>query len=256
MLVSQGFQYYKRRNMDKKQFIKFGKEGAKGEILGYILTQGIVNRLAVADDVAANLISVYEMTKQGVQVVYDAKSVRIVHNNTTLLTGVVGDDNLYHMDLVQLLLTKIPGNQPRRHEAVRKAYVAKATTKETVHIIRKAMDLHRNLKHLPYSTMADQIELRAWTGIDPNITPALLRMLAKRKNCIICATNRWNQQPGGTDTTDNYQPGEAASIDYIGKYTLLSRGFSGAFVITDLATDRYKVYATNDKTECAQAVKK
>ncbi len=37
---------------------------------------------------------------------------------------------------------------------------------------------------------------------------------------------------------------------------MLSRGFSGAFIITDLATDRYKVYATNDKTECARAVKK
>ena len=29
MLVSQGFQYYKRRNMERKQYIKFGKEGAR-----------------------------------------------------------------------------------------------------------------------------------------------------------------------------------------------------------------------------------
>jgi hypothetical protein len=44
-------------------------------------------------------------------------------------------------------------------------------------------------------------------------------------------------------------------LDYIGKYGLKSRGFSGAFIITDIATDRYKVYATNDKTECAEAVR-
>ena len=147
---------------------------------------------------AANLISVYEMTKQGVQVVYDDTSVKIIHNNKTLVTGIVGDDNLYHLDLVQLLLTKIPDSQRRRHEAVHKAYVAKATTRETIDIIRKAMDLHRNLKHLPYATMADQVELGAWAGIDPNITPALLRMLAKKKNCLVCATHRWNQKQGET----------------------------------------------------------
>ena len=69
--------------------------------------------------------------------------------------------------------------------------------------VRLAVELHVAMKHPPYETMARLVEQGVWRGIDASITPALLRFLARKRDCVMCAVMRWNQlsYKGGNGTT-------------------------------------------------------
>ena len=60
-----GLQYYPVKEGDPKEYIMFGKEGAMEPILGYMYGEGLIGKVAVVANIAANLISVSGLTQRG-----------------------------------------------------------------------------------------------------------------------------------------------------------------------------------------------
>jgi hypothetical protein len=258
-LEDQGFEYHAVKPGGRQHTVQFGKEGAMEPVIGYILARGLVQKLAVVANMGANLISVYNLTKRGVVVKYDVNGVELLYNNKVIMRGDVGEEGLYHLNLLQLLLTHVhlPDTELTTpiHADVYVAYSARMNTRHTAKAVAMAMELHKNLKHLPYSTMADNVECGAWGGLHKCITPSLLRMLAHKRNCITCAVSRWNQLPMGDIDHAVYAVGEAFSIDYLGKFAVKSMGFDGMFGVCDMASDRAKCYGTRSKGNEIDAVR-
>ena len=256
-LEERGFEYMVIKQNQRRHKIQFGKSSAVEQIIGYIVGSGIVKRLAVVENIGANLISVHNLTKQGIVVQYDEKGVKLLYEDVVILMGSVGEDGLYHMNLIEMLLTCVGTgaaiSDASANEEVHRSYTTRMNARHAAKYIKMAMTLHKNLKHIPYTTMARNIECGAWEGINKNITPSLLRMLGRRKNCITCAVNRWNQVPYMEGEGKDYMIGEAFSLDYVGKMSTKSKGCDGVVVISDVDTERMKVYGTKTKTSVLDA---
>ena len=126
--------------------------------------------------------------------------------------------------------------------------------------IAKALQLHKNLGCLPFSTMASQIAINAW-NVDPEITPALLRELERRKLCVVCGLTRWRQETHeGTGvplavSTDDI--GKYIFTDDVGKITPCSAsGKSYYQLVGDAATKMHKNYGMTHKDEAVEAIGK
>ena len=251
-LEERGFEYMVIKQNQRRHTIQFGKSTAVEQIIGYIVGSGVVKRLAVVENISANLISVHNLTKQGIVVQYDDTGVKLLYENVVILKGSVGEDGLYHLNLIEMLLTCVGTgaaiSDASANDNVYRSYATRMNERHAAKYIKMAMTLHKNLKHIPYSTMARNIESGAWEGINRNITPSLLRMLGRRKNCITCAVNRWNQLPYLEGEGKVYKIGESFSLDYVGKMSTSSRGCNGVVVISDEGSDRMKVYGTKSKT--------
>ena len=147
------------------------------------------------------------------------------------------------------------GARPDTEHKWKAAYTARKRPRFTAQAIRRAMALHRHMKHIPLAIMAHNIECGAWTGLDPMITPQLLRELAAQNRCLVCAAARWNQKVHHGTGTRVYLPGEAFALDYQGLISPLSFGCSGFIVIRDLGTGFFEVYGVKDKTAVTEAVR-
>jgi hypothetical protein len=121
--------------------------------------------------------------------------------------------------------------------------------------IRLAREFHSNTLHVPYNTAAKMIEDEVWTDIDERITPALLRHIGARRDCLICATTRWNQQPHSGTGTQQYRPGQGCAFDYQGMYSPISRRCTGYIAIMDMGTGYIGVYGVTDKRAVADAMR-
>ena len=120
----------------------------------------------------------------------------------------------------------------------------------------RGMRFHENLEHIPYSTMADNIASGTWTGLHKDLTPALMRELARRRDCVICGIARWNEDHPKGSGDRRYPVGHTVALDYQGKITPTSRnGETGEFVLTDLGSGFTKRYGERgDKTTVESAL--
>jgi hypothetical protein len=244
---------------NNREFITFGKEGSVEEIVGYIEGNGLLGRIAIVKNIEVNLIGLDAITTRGMIAEFTEHTVKIKYGGDTVFIGYKDNiSRLYQIDLVQMLRTPCPISGDR------KAYNSMATTNTKgfgghirprfkAQAIRKAREAHAQLKHIPYSIMADNIEI--WEGFDNLITPALLRQLAAEKDCVVCAQGRWNQTKRSGSGLTRYKPGEAFSVDYQGKYTPMSQGCSGFVAIKDLATGVVVIYGVKSKTSVGDAIK-
>ena len=279
-----GFVYKVRDPGDARDFIVFGKKGAQSEIIGYVEGEGLIDRLAVVKEIEANLISINTFTKRGMVVIFGDDDVKIMQGDTMRFKGYKDrQTELYRVDIVDLLMT--PGDEDvdgdgetsgeseseseRRGRTERDrrkrgkeehnwkaAYTARAAPRFKAQAIRRAMELHRHMKHIPLAVMANNIECGAWTGLDPMITPQLLRDLAAKGRCLVCAAARWNQKVHHGSGTRVYLPGEAFALDYQGLISPKSFGCSGFIVIRDLGTGFFEVYGVRDKRAVTEAVRR
>ena len=106
-LHSCGLQYHKCPENEQKRYVVFGVERAREPILGYMHGNGLIGKVAVVNDVAANLISVTAFTKRGMVVTYTDKTVEIRRATTgeVVFVGPFDDTTgLYHLDLIHLML--------------------------------------------------------------------------------------------------------------------------------------------------------
>jgi hypothetical protein len=279
-----GFVYKVREPGEEKDFIVFGKKEAKSEIIGYVEGEGLIDRLAVVKDIEANLISADTFTQRGMDVVFRKNDVLIMQGETMRFRGERDSQSaLYKLDIVDLLMTpgdedgattdeseseseseseiEIESESDRRARGKaghkwRAAYTARAKPRFKAQAIRRAMELHRHMKHIPLAIMALNIECGAWTGLDPMITPQLLRELAAQNRCIVCAAARWNQKVHHGSGARVYLPGEAFALDYQGLISPMSFGCNGFIVIRDLGTGFFEVYGVRDKTAVTEAVQR
>ena len=116
--------------------------------------------------------------------------------------------------------------------------------------IRKAYEFHENLSHIPpMSTIADNIQHNTWTGLDKDLTPALFRELAKRKDCIICAMSRWGEPQNVGSGVTKYRVGEAVAIDIQGPVTPMSQGCSYWLKVRDIGSGLSECYGVKNKNK-------
>ena len=284
-----GFRYHSVKEGEPRQSVMFGKKSAKEPIIGHMYGEGLIGKVAVVKTVAANLISVSDLTQRGFEVQYSKHKVEVIKQGSDKVLFVGPYDpstKLFHLDIVHLMLTPEPGkggggegtgasssSSARNKEKEgppgddsgeeNEAFAGGAQERPKVKVrfkaraIRKAIYLHRNCRHVPFSTMADNVECGAWTGLDPEITPALLRELAARRACVVCAVNRWNQDHREGTGANEYEVGEAFAFDYLGKFSPPSRnGETGEFLFTDLGSGLTRRYGEKgDKTKVEDAVK-
>ena len=180
-------------------------QGATQPIIGYITSKGgILEKMWVVDGLHSNLVSVRSFTRQGYQAVFNDHAMQILNQaNEVINEGQLDPKtDLYVIDLTKLLRPPCP------------LPAAFTSTRFHPKAIRMAKELHNATKHIPYSTMATMIEDETWTDIHEDVTPALLRHLARQNSCKICALTRWKQiSYEGTGVTE-YMPGEAFAVDY------------------------------------------
>ena len=255
-LQEMGFEYYKA---DGSESIMFGKTGAREAIRGYIRGAGLIEEVAVVRNIGDNLIGTHNLTAKGIDVVYTGKYVKLMHNGVEVLRGKKGKDNLCDIDLVQLLLLSAPGGasgEVKRHRGYHSSNIARQGPRHSAHAVRAATQLHERLKHVPYSTMALNIERGTWTGLQECITPALLRMLADKRSCVVCAIGRWKQGAYPGTGVHGYKLGECIWVDYLGKYSPKSMGCDGAFIVGESVTGRFKVYGVKSKVTVAEVIRR
>ena len=116
-----------------------------------------------------------------------------------------------------------------------------------------AMRYHDNMCHIPYNTMARQVEDEVW-DLGQEVTPALLRSIATKDNCIVCNLTRRQYTPRAGSGTKRWKVGEMFSFDYQGKYTPASQGKTGYNLIADGTCKAIMVYGQTDKLETETTV--
>jgi len=85
------------------QFIRFGKEGAKEKILYFIKKKGMMDEVAVVENVAATLMHNRNFTNRGCTVVYDEDSVYAIREGRIIVEGVYDErTRLYYWDIDHL----------------------------------------------------------------------------------------------------------------------------------------------------------
>lgn len=215
-------------------FVQFGKSGAQSKILLIIKAGGLLETYAVVEDVDVNLTSVGWFTQARDMVVsFNKHTVDCIYKDRLIIQGLYDDSiGMYTFDLIELITTTDPripdSDQPNQ------ALTAKRYHRFKQDAIAKCIAIHQHIGCIPFSTMADNVEEGAWI-VDADITPALLRELARRKSCIICAVTRWHQQtfegsgiPLALSETD---VGKFIVLDYIGKITPPSHNCNGLELI-------------------------
>ena len=113
MLEELGFEYRDATTSPSegggRRSVMFGKKGAKSSIIGYVKGAGLIDELAVLDEVAANLIAIESFTRRGMAVVYDSVSVKFMMGDKTIFTGWLDSaTKLYRLDIVELMRTRCP----------------------------------------------------------------------------------------------------------------------------------------------------
>jgi hypothetical protein len=291
-----GLVYHKSPEEGPKQYVVFGVESAREPIIGYMHGQGLVGKVAVVKNVAANLISVTAFTQRGMIVTYTDTEVQIRRVKTDELVFVGPYDaetRLYHLDLIHLMLAT---GQAQR-EDTRSQYQERqrrisstggisfaasaqeeigANASENMEVedgssdeeeeqslatfskaaLLRGMQFHENMEHIPYSTIASNIETGTWTGLHKDLTPALMRYMARRRDCVICGISRWNEDHPTGSGDRKYSIGHTVALDYQGKISPISRnGETGEFVLTDLGSGFTRRYGERgDKTTVEAAL--
>ena len=279
-----GLRFYKCREDEPRQYVVFGVASARVPVIGFMYGNGLLDKVAVVNEVAANLISVTAFTKRGMLVTYSDRQVEIkrANDNEVVFVGPFDEKTgLYHLDLIHLMLA--PGLGDRRGTTQASSF-AGATVRRGAEVLiteEEAMDdgeemeageaqtrfkksallrgrrFHANLEHIPYSTIADNIESGVWRGLHPDLTPALFRELARRKDCMICGVGRLNEEHGEGSGDREYPVGHTVALDYQGKISPTSKnGETGEFVLLDVGSGMTKRYGEQgDKTSVEDALK-
>ena len=284
-----GIEFHKCSGSEPTQHIVFGKKSAKTKILGYMYGQGLVGKVAVVADVAANLISVNSFTQRDMLVTYtrDRVEIRKACDGEVVFIGPYDEKTgLYHMDIVHLMLAPDPfkrqgqdqaqsapaavgfagvaviltGEDEDDNNCEQAAAAVDAETGKQIKFKQAALlrgiRFHENMEHVPFTTCADNVEAGTWGGLHPDLTPALFRELGRRHDCVICGTTRWNQtHSDGSGRA--YRIGHTVAFDYQGKVSPTSRnGETGEFIFTDLGSGFTKRYGERgDKTSVEDALK-
>ena len=217
-----------------------------------------------------NIIATTTFTKQGLVVIQTEDHITVVNNNGK--TQHEGKKNpqsgLYEIKMWAIVnATKSACTQDDRKAQInnnqskseQRAYVTRAIHNQAD--IKKAKQLHKNVGHIPFSTMAEIIEQGIWHGVDERITPTLLRYLAARRSCVICAISRWNHNTRRLRSNEEYDIGEAVSIDYMGKYNSTkggqntdSRGYTGLVLMVDLAVGFHMAFGVKSKKAIKECI--
>ena len=129
--------------------------------------------------------------------------------------------------------------------------------KLTKEIIKTVLSLHFCTNHPSPSVMARAIRDRAWTGIPPEITPAIVERVFAHQICYYCAIGKvhhWTPGPGSGAPWPSI--GYAVSIDYVPVSKRAFGGFNAMFLIRELRVGLLIVHLTRDKTTFPSVVYK
>lgn len=217
-------------------------------------TNSVLGRIAVVD-MAVAIVSVAVITRKGIQSVEftDRRVTMRTNNKQTVAVGIYDEEaRMYTIEIERLLAIK--GTQGKTTEPKGINITRRATPRHSAQAVRAATKFHENMCHIPYSTMAGQVEDEVW-DLGEEITPALLRHLGAKDSCIICIMTRRHHLPREGTGTKRWKVGEQFSFDYQGKYTPTSQVMSGYNLISDGGCKTSQVYGQTEKMETEDTVK-
>ena len=239
--------------------VRFGKRGAVARILFIIQGGGCIETVAVVEDIDVCLTSVAWFTRhRDMQVTFSKDTVDFTYKGALVIRGEYDDGlGMCTLDMVELILAPNPCLAGSK-EAM--ALTARKHTRFSQQAISKALQLHKNLGCLPFSTMASQIAVGAW-NVDADITEALLRELERRKLCVICGLTRWRQEThegsGVPLAIAEAEVGKYIFTDDVGKITPCSASGKHYYqVVGDAATKMHRNYGMVHKSEAIEAIGK
>lgn len=245
----------------EREYIEFGNVGSKEAIIGVIRGKGMVEKMAVVENVSANLVGVRQFTEKGMEVTFIGGNVYVRYKGAMVIEGRYSNESrMYEMDLRELMELKDPREEKEKKSSVeeerRWVLFKAARVRFTARAIRAARKLHQDLKHMPYWLIAKMIEDGVWKDIDPEITPALLRMMEQKGGCLTCAETRWNQIVEVGSGINECRVGTTFTWDYVGKIRQTSRRCNGFNVIRDVGSGLFKIYGVKDgKTAVMESIR-
>ena len=244
--------------------VRFGKRGALSNILMVVRGAGLLETVAVVEEIDVCLVSVGWFTRaRDMDVTFRAMAVDLLYKGELIAQGPYDDKlGMYVFDMLQLLTTPDPRKQKSAPNG--QALTARRTLRHTQEAVVKALALHRHLGCLPFETMATCLEerkngTRAWDGVDPAVTAALCRELARKKSCVACALSRWRQEKlEGSGVKPTYSVADIGVYivtDLCGKFTPPSHNRTYFQYVGCPLTKYHKVYGQSSPMDALASIR-
>ena len=244
--------------------VRFGKRNAQSNITMVVQGAGLLDKVVVVEEVDVCLISVGWFTRaRDMEVKFTKEAVDLSYEGVVVSQGIYDEGlGMYVFDMLELLSAPDPRlpSSPRHMEA----FAARRVQRFKQAVVVKALTLHKNLGCIPFESMALCLEVRedgsrAWDGVDPEITPALCRELARKKSCITCALARWRQEKlEGSGVKQSYATadiGKYIVTDLCGKFTPPSHNRSYFQYVGCPLTKYHKVYGQSSPMEALGSIR-
>ena len=193
----------------------------------------ILGNMALLHSASVTIISVSAITQRGFVVLYDATSVRLVDEKGKVLLGEYDPDTkLFYIDIGSVLRHTNSDEMVETNEEMSSQMEgasvneAKTTAKRKSKrgemiakwLVEAVFDLHNRLSHPAARIMSKAVQDRAWIGVHPDITPAVIDKVFEKRTCLPCALGKMHRlvTPVGSGVRETV-PGRRLSYDILGK---------------------------------------
>ena len=243
ILADDGLVTISRNRNDKGEVIGGINEDYPMEVSGraYVTDDTyMMTNIPIVEELKESIVAEESFLVQGMSIIKQGHDLEVVDmNGEVVLRGHKDDrDKLFRCKITDAMKVGTALVTQRRKDRFSRSS------------IRKAYEFHENLSHIPpMSTIADNIQNGTWIGLDRELTPALFRELAKRKDCIICAMSRWGESHNAGSGVTKFKVGEAVAIDIQGPITPLSQGCSYWLKVRDIGSGLSECYGVKNKNK-------
>ena len=246
----------------KPYSIIFG-QGATVLVKEYVMGNGLVNKVAVAEGMNATLFNITQFTDQDMLVIFDKTTVRVEYDNKLIISGkLLTGSGLYVFDLRELLSAPAVQKSNKRvyqqmsegvsitHQSNAICMIA-SKTRYKLEDIQTVRRMHLSMDHMSFGAMASNIRNGIWKNVPPEITAALVDAVgAKDDQCIGCAVAKWNRKAGAVGTgVSGILIGNDLSFDWIACKPISYYGSIGMFLFECLASGYVIVLGGTDKSD-------
>ena len=244
--------YYHKKG-ESQEIIVFGKAGAEEPVIAVIKGNGLLETLAVVNNVEATLIADTDFTRHGVLLLQDDSQLIGLHSSGILFRGsrdmsaMPGTaEQLWQLDLEQLIRTQAPPSDYPKISAEQFAelvlqlnstsFAGSARPKWDKPAVRLARTIIRNFNNMAPRTIGNTISRGAWRnlplGFDIGDFGRICEDIAQKRDNPAYLAAHDRQTIGGGSGIGSERLGEDVYFDNFGKHreTVFGSLFLGQFM--------------------------
>jgi hypothetical protein len=233
----------KLRRWESPVMIAFGKVGACSVSIFYGNFGALLGRVAFLDDAAEALVPVWQITRNGFEVVFGESTVEVVEAETrqTVVRGYADKVQcLWYFCINDFVCAYAPEvNAVPLDKTDGKVRIAKRQKRVSQKLVDAVHWLHKCMGHAASpTTMAKCLKEGAWRGVPLDIDDKMVLRVLERVQCVACKLGLTNKlpTPEGVGMRE-WEIGEIFSVDAIVKVNPVSvRGYTGFYLIKELRT--------------------